>query len=84
MKKVLMSLTIILLSVLLSGCVSASYTTADGSRLKYFRAGDQKLGDVKVETPDGVKLEIGSQEANPIEIWKAAFDLGKKMADVVD
>ena len=84
MRKIISIVMLVFLAVAVSGCVSASYRTADGSRLKYFRAGDQKLGDVKVETPDGVKLEIGSQEANPIEIWKAAFDLGKKMADVVD
>jgi hypothetical protein len=84
MKKVLSILTMVLLTVLLSGCVSASYRTADGTLLKYFRAGDQQLTDVSVVTPDGVKLEIGSQKADPAEIWFKAFELGKKMADVVD
>lgn len=53
---------IILLLMLVSGCTSARYTVTTGNEKREFsiiRPGyDTKIGELDVQTPDGVKLHL--------------------------
>ena len=62
----------------ISGCVSVGYNAKTGD-LSYSRVGPQSLKNIEIETPDGGKLKIGSQESNPTELLREGIELGKSL-----
>lgn len=60
MKKTIL---VLLLCLFAAGCVSVSYNP-ETKEVKYTRFGDQKLGGVLVELPDGTGIIIESQQSD--------------------
>lgn len=68
MKKLL----IILLLMLLSGCVSATYNVKTGE-VKYLRLGNQKFADIEIVLDNGSGFTIKGQESDNAELVGAAI-----------
>ncbi len=74
-----MRILIILAFLFCAGCAKISFKDGEGS---YWRLGNQKIEQLKVELPDGTKIEVGSQKGgsdmskvllNMTEITKSAL-----------
>lgn len=59
-----MKYLLILLALILSGCVLFEHEDAAGNITRYFRLGNQSIGDGSVTLADGSVLNFEKQESN--------------------
>ena len=74
---------IILTLLLFSGCASLEHTDKDGNVTKYFRIGNQQIGEGLLRLPDGSELLFEGQKSDlptvTVTLPVGAFKIGNEV-----
>ena len=78
--KHLLTLTLTLVLLLLSGCAMLEHTGKDGDVTRYWRCGNQNIGVGNVTLSDGTVLKFTEQESElpKVEITATSIIIGGK------
>lgn len=78
----MMKLCVTIICLFLIGCIPTGCVSINYGEASYVRWGNQKVENVKISTPDGISVEIGSANADNNAVMLKALDMLDKRVPV--